>query len=34
MAQATIEMLEADGGDLVSFAMVVARKLASPQQPD
>ena len=32
-AQATINMLEADGGDLVSFAMVVARKLPSTQLP-
>jgi hypothetical protein len=33
-AQATIDMLEADDGDLVSFAMVVARKLPTPQRSE
>ncbi len=32
-AQATIDMLEADNGDLLSFAMVVARKLEAPRSP-
>jgi SAM-dependent methyltransferase len=33
-AQATIDMLEADDGNLVSFAMVVARKLPPPQRSE
>ncbi len=32
-AQATIDMLEADNGDLLSFAMVVAQKRDAPRSP-